>query len=304
MHPGGGGAMDGAPVRSARDAQNHDLCLAILGVRVRITCADPRLRAVLTANFGQMRDPAPPASPDLDYRVLVCAGCRASLVTSAGEHLDAQDVSDLVHLLEKELTVDLQLRCAHLLFLHAAAVEYAGGAWVIAGESGAGKSTIALALVQSGCDYLTDELSAVDVAALEVYPYQHALCLKQAPPAPCPFMRQAMRLETTIHVPAQVLPCTPDGPEALAGLVLLERRSRSAEVRLRRLGAAEAAARLYTVTLNPLAHPHHGLDGVVALAERLPCFGLQSGELSATCARVLEVMCEPEKKSAPQSRDH
>jgi hypothetical protein len=64
MHPGGGGAMDGAPVRSARDAQNHDLCLAILGVRVRITCADPRLRAVLTANFGQMRDPAPPASPD------------------------------------------------------------------------------------------------------------------------------------------------------------------------------------------------------------------------------------------------
>jgi len=298
MRSGVGGAMDGAPTRSSRDAQNNALCLAVLGVRVRITCADPRLRAVLAANFGQMCDPAPPAAPDLHYRVLVCAGSRTLLLTSAGESLDAQDVSDLVYLLEKELTVDLQLRCAHLLFLHAAGVEHGGGAWLIAGESGAGKSTAALALVQAGCRYLTDELSAVDVATLEVFPYQHALCLKQAPPAPCPLMRQAVRLETTILVPAQSLPCAPDRPEALAGLILLESSTRTAGVRLRRLGAAEAAARLYTVALNSLAHPRQGLDVVVALAERLPCFALQRGEIPATCARVLEVIREPGKKSA------
>jgi hypothetical protein len=66
---------------------------------------------------------------------------------------------------------------SHLL-LHAACVtEPAGGGVLLVGGPGAGKSTLAAALVSAGMAYLTDELAGIDLQAGAVAPYPKPLVL-------------------------------------------------------------------------------------------------------------------------------
>jgi hypothetical protein len=286
--------MHGKATTDAGGATTRDkrpLRLLVLGVHVEIACRLPSVRDVLVVNFGQMLEPAAGRPAQLRYHVISGPARSLSLVTEAGPRYEAENVSDLVYLLEKEIIVEVQMRRADLLFLHAAAIECRGRAWLIAGESGAGKSTTTWALLQHDCGYLSDELSPIDLDALQVSPYPHALCLKQAPPASYPLARGAMRLETTIHVPARLLLGARE-PRAtvLAGLFVLEAVPHHVVPGARRLTSAEAAARVYPMVLNALAHANHGVDAVLRVVGNLPCFALAPGELKAKCDRMLEIM--------------
>jgi hypothetical protein len=65
---------------------------------------------------------------------------------------------------------------------------------------------------------------------------------------------------------------------------------------LSEISAAQAGARLYVTALNALAHPNCGLDAVVRVAERVPCYGLESADLRATCELVSRTIS---RQSAP-----
>jgi hypothetical protein len=87
---------------------------------------------------------------------------------------------------------DLELWVAEhadgLVFVHAGAVAWRGGAIVIPGRTRAGKSTLVAALVRAGADYLSDEYAVVDRDG-RIHPYARALCLRSAdagPPARTP----------------------------------------------------------------------------------------------------------------------
>jgi hypothetical protein len=56
------------------------------------------------------------------------------------------------------------------------------------------------------------------------------------------------------------------------------------------MSAAEAAARLYTQALNPLAHPADGIDAALQVARGVRCFGLETADLDATCALVVRTL--------------
>lgn len=64
----------------------------------------------------------------------------------------------------------------HILF-RAGGVERDGEVILIAGDEGAGKSTLTAALTRRGFRYLTDEIAAVDPTSLEVTPYPRAILL-------------------------------------------------------------------------------------------------------------------------------
>ena len=63
---------------------------------------------------------------------------------------------------------------------------------------------------------------------------------------------------------------------------------------LRPLGAAEACARLYVVTLNALAHGGQGLDAVQRLAEHVRAYAFECGDLAAGCAELGRLMAGTE----------
>jgi hypothetical protein len=70
---------------------------------------------------------------------------------------------DLGRAFELDLYRQLVARAEGLFILHAAAVEIDGRAVVLAGDSGAGKSTMAQALIERGAGYISDEYVGLDV---------------------------------------------------------------------------------------------------------------------------------------------
>src|SRR5262245_7441629 len=276
------------PMRQARSARGEQsLHFLILGQRVEISCAAPSARALLTANFGAMAVAKNDGrAPELRYTV-DCTATGFSVAREGHEPITGVGPSDLLYVLEKDLTVEVQRRRPELLFLHSAAVEWEGKAYLFAAESGSGKSTTTWALLCHGFGYLSDELSPIDLDSLVVLAYPHALCLKRAPTVPYELPERAIHLGRTIHVPAESLP-GPAGrtPQPIGAVFLLRHRAGRNRPHLRKLGRAEASARLYVTALNLLAHPTHGLDAVMRIAEQAPCFALDSADLPSTCALV------------------
>jgi hypothetical protein len=279
------------PVSHAPSVRREEsLSFFVLGQRVRIDCVVPTVRTLLTANFGAMAVADLDEPPDLQYTVN-CTGGTFSIAREGQDHLTGEGLSDLLFLLEKDVTVELQKRRSELLFLHSAAVERGGKAYLFAAEAGSGKSTTTWALLHHAFRYLSDELSPIDLDSLVVLPYPHALCLKQPALVPYAVPERAIRLGLTIHIFVESLPSAPAPvPQPIGALFLIKHRPELAVPELRALGTAEASARLYVTALNPLAHPNHGLDAVVHVAEHAPCFALDSADLASTCALIRSVV--------------
>ena len=260
------------------------------GCGIEIECRDERAWKLLIANYGLMRQRSGTPQVDLRYVIDGGAGRRGFSVYRSGRApFVAADDGEFLFLFEKNLTIEMQRQRSELYFLHAAALEYAGQALLLAGASGQGKSTTAWALLHQGYRYLSDELGPVDLASMEVHPYPHALCLKQEPPVGYPLPAPTFRTSRTLHIPARYLPRPiVSQPTPLATVILLEYCPEAKSSALEPISTGEAAARLYTHALNPLAHADDGLEGVLAIARQTRCFRLRSANLDSTCTLIKE----------------
>jgi hypothetical protein len=272
--------------------EDHSIRYLILGLRVRIDCIDGPLRQLLTANFGAMSVAQHWDSADLHYEVFRRAKSRRLLLRRVGQSaLPARNRCDLVYLLEKLLILDLQTARPDLLFIHAAAVELDDRVCLLVAESGGGKSTTAWGLLHHGFRYLSDELSPIDLQAMRVLPYPHALCLKAQPPSPYPLPEKALDLGATIHVPASALPgAAASTARPLAALFFVRHVPGLAAPLLGQISPGEASARLFVHTLNSLAHPNQGLDATVRVASHVPGFMISTASLSASCDAIRRAM--------------
>jgi hypothetical protein len=265
---------------------DQPLSFLILGQRVRIACADFALRRLLLANYGALVTGIDSALADIELSFDRGEGSTLTLSAPARPSVTGAP-HELLFLVEAEATLTLQRKRADLLFLHAAALASADAAFLLAGDSGAGKSTTTWALLHQGYGYLSDELAPVDLATLQVFPYPHALALKRELPPPYAAPPGAVRLGRTVHVPTRFLPGpTILEPRPIAALLLLKRDAGRRRPQLRRLAPSEAAAWLYGNALNLLAHPHRGMDAVLRIAQGVPCHAIASGDLAATCAVI------------------
>ena len=252
---------------------------------MRASCDDAEIARLLEHNFGRLSAPGsgdPPADlgyslrRDADGFVLERSGRQPLLATETGE---------LLYLLEKDLTIELQKLRRDLYFLHAGALVWRGTAVLVVGASGAGKSTLTWALCHHGFRYLSDELAPIELGDLRVHGYPHALCLKAAPPEPYALPASTVETAFTLHVPADELPAGVAAP-VQAIFFLGSDVSAPDEPAVRSLSAAEAGARLLANALNPLAHAADGLDPALAIAQRVRRFELRRGDLARTCALV------------------
>lgn len=253
--------------------------------------AEPRAYTLLHANFGFMSGPG--NTPALEYVVADVPGARYQITTPDQRRVIAEDDADLLFIVEKEMTIELQKLRRDLYFLHGAALEYRGNACLIVAPSGSGKSTTTWALLHHGLRYLSDELAPVDLQRLEVAPYPHALNLKRDPPAPYALPGATLRTAHTLHVPVAALPAAAVTTLVpLTAIFFLRYTPDRAESTLRPASAAEAGARLYANTLNLLAHPGGGIDAGIAIARRCRNYNVDSKDLTRTCELIRDALDE------------
>ena len=209
-----------------------------------------------------------------------------AFLPTASPPVHVDDADGLLFHLDKCLTIALQRERPELYFLHGAAVALGNRVAVLAAPPGTGKSTLAMAMLQRGAAYLSDELAPIDVSSLLVYPFPHALCLKAHPPAPLRVPAGTAAIGKRLHIaPALLGAAVSDTPLPL-GAFLFVHRSSQVSVTSRRISAAAGAAHLLANSLNALAHQDDGLAVAVGLARRVPSFELNASNLDAACADV------------------
>jgi len=276
------------------------LSFLILGCHVQVVSASDEVRGLLLSALGAMAAPDRSGAPDLRYRIHDAAeGAGFVLGRDGCPDREADDLDDLLFQFEKDVVLELQRRRSDLFFLHSAVLEWRGKAVLLAADSGSGKSTTAWGLLHHGFRYLSDELAPIDPYAMVVWPYPHALCLKERPAAPYPLPRETLDLGRTLHVPPSALPSPAPiaDPVPLGALFFVRHRPELESPKLRRMDPAEAGVRLYVVALNALAHPNRGLDAALRIAAGIPCFEVWTTGLPASCvtigAAAAEALGEP-----------
>jgi hypothetical protein len=233
--------------------------------------------------------------PDSDLRVVrsyAVAGPDSSgsfVIADETTITIARGAADLLYQIDKAIIVALQLERPDLFFLHAATIAVNGRAVAMPASPGTGKSTLTLALVEHGLEYLSDELAPVDLEGLTVVPYPHAVCLKSAPPPPYDFPEGTLKVDRRFQVPvASLASSTRLDPLPLAGLVFLRRDGNRFDG-LRPITTASGATCLMAHLLNGMAHPNYGLDSAIALSDRVPCFELDVTDLTAAVQAIAEM---------------
>jgi hypothetical protein len=269
------------------------LSLTVFGCHVTVQCEDADTRELLVANYRHLHSRLHPG----DVRYVISRprhphGAPSFGIVRAGQvPLVAAEVGEFLWLFEKDMTMALQQLRPDLYFVHAGVLTFRRRAFMLIGPSGSGKSTTTWALLHHGCRYLSDELGAVDLRTRAVWPYPHALCLKQEPPLAYPLPDQTLRTAHTWHIPTATLPggvgrvATP-----LVAAFFLQYRPEAPHPAVRPLSHAAATARLLANALNPLAHPEAGLEGAITLMSGVVPFELCSAELTATCALIIEAL--------------
>jgi hypothetical protein len=216
--------------------------LRLLDTLVEIESRDPAARALLTRLWE-------PFLTDEDDRADATfavghAGDVLSL-SEGGTTVHHADLWTLTDALRYRMLEVVESRLARYVSLHAAAVARDGRLVLFAGPSGAGKTTLTLALLGAGWSYLTDDLAPVDRATGEVEPFPKPLGVKD--PGRWDALAHAFaglegiaRPQAGFLVPGTAFPIA-DSPLRPSRLFFAEFRS-GARLEVRELTAANATA--------------------------------------------------------------
>jgi energy-coupling factor transporter ATP-binding protein EcfA2 len=118
------------------------------------------------------------------WRSIGLAGKASPLLTARGSQV-LVDAREAWQPLIANCAVNWVMQMQHeLLFFHAAAVAIGGEGVLIAGEKGAGKSTLSLALAALGHDFFGDEIASVRTGTFELTPFRRAVSVRPGPQAP------------------------------------------------------------------------------------------------------------------------
>jgi len=269
----------------------HQIIFSIFKCIVVVNCASSDLRDVLLKIFGAMQVTDPSKSADIIFHIKYSATDSNQIIISreGGSDLSTNDIGEFIFLFEKDMTIELQKIRPDLLFIHSAALEYKGKALLLVAPSGTGKSTTSWAMINSGFNYLSDELAPIDIATMSIHPYHHALCLKAKPPV-FELPDNTLFTSQTIHVPCDSLPLAEI--KTIKAVFYLEYIDDIFEPEIIPINTAESAANLYANSLNILAHGNSdsGLGIAIKVASQLNGYKLKSNDLEKTCKEVKLLM--------------
>jgi hypothetical protein len=152
------------------------LRLQLVNTLVEIDTDREEIEALLTRLWDPFLTTAPGAV-DASFRVGHGGGQMA--LAEGDLEIPHDDVWAMVDAMRYRILEIVEARLAGYVTLHAAAVARDDRLLLLAGESGAGKTTLTLALLRDGWTYLSDDVAPIDVSTGEVAPFPKPLGVKE-----------------------------------------------------------------------------------------------------------------------------
>jgi hypothetical protein len=140
-----------------------------------------------------------------DWRLLGMSGCYEPLLAALGNQALVNPTMGWQAVVGN-CAINWAMRLQRgFLFFHAGSVAIDGVGVMLAGNKGAGKSTLTLALAALGYDFLGDEIAAVRTRTRELVPFRRAVGVRPGP--------QSSRVEVALQSALGCAETYPDGGE-------------------------------------------------------------------------------------------
>jgi hypothetical protein len=149
--------------------------LDLLGSRFRIATPGPRWHAFLDELWGDFRTPPAPGADPVEVAE---RDGRTWLTLPGDSALPFDDPWVLAEVLRYWLVEHAVTRARGVVPLHAAALGRRGRGVLLAGPSGAGKTTLAVALAEAGWALASDDVAPIDAATGLVRPFPKPLSVR------------------------------------------------------------------------------------------------------------------------------
>ncbi len=242
--------------------------------------------------LGEKCSASPSYEVDWDPRRARYRVCRGADVELEGEG-EEEALEALDWYVSSHLLGDLE---AGVVVLHAACLELPrGGLLTLVAPSGGGKSTLAAALLQLGCRFLSDEFVPIDHGSLRPWAYPRALGLKNG----APIGQGAFEAERRVgRRPAAVRWLRPrrqasPGPQGQAIRVILNVTFGSGVgVKLEPLSPARILALLLGQAPMLADDRSAGFASLAELAEKVPGYRIAYDDAAPAARRLLAVAGE------------
>lgn len=186
------------------------------------------------------------------------------------------------------LIVDVTRRAVDVsphVCVHAGVVSSEGRGVLIAGDPGAGKSTLTTALVRAGFDYLSDEVAALDVERPRVHPVHRPIVLERAARGSFPELGERAG-PGRLHVAPDEIRSGSIGGPCDVRLIVLRRFVPDRPTELRRLSRAEAVLALGRNVFQLDRLGERGVRALARVAGEAPAMEIVGGELRRAVASI------------------
>src|SRR5215211_6866416 len=150
--------------------RRHELAVEAYGVPIAISVSDSDLLAHVPRVVPPQSKPCRLESVGQRFGLIKENGVGYRVVVGDTVHEACTDLELAVGTLDAFVRSHIAINAPNRIFVHAGVVSYRGRAIVLPGTSFSGKTTLAVALIQAGAAYYSEEYAVFDEFGL-VHPY-------------------------------------------------------------------------------------------------------------------------------------
>ena len=168
--------------------------------------------------------------------------------------------------------------------LHGAALTWHNEGFILAGDSGCGKSSLSLALVKHGCQFLSDDIASLNLITHQIEPFPRRLNLRQRGLS---LLHHLLKTQTITPGPVDIEALFPNSigsSSPLCHLFLLKGIHKQPDIKP--IPKRQAIWQTLRFSHAPVTYPTKTLWQLAPLINRIPCYELIIGELDSTAVLI------------------